>query len=597
MNATAPKKVVPAWVEQLSMKFNSGIAHTFIITGNVRDQVDVGKSLELYLAGLFMANPEVVYDIFATYDRANGLTFQAGRERFMALVRPQEETGNSLQDQLLAKRADEELLPTEPLEVFALMEKALRAPRGKQHCAFIIKFAESIFPAGEWASLSPEDRNCIVKLNSWAKHDQIQKNANPVILITDTASKLHESVTSSSSGIEQIEILLPSPDERLAYIQAIQKQAFSAGKPFTFAKSFDERKMATLTSSLSRLKLEDIALQAETQGQAIGPELVKERKRDIISQEYQGVLENMEAERGFESIGGKVYLKKWFQVNVIIPMLAGDFRRVPQGLCFVGPPGTGKTWFARALAKESGMNMMGLNVGKLMSKFIGDSEANMARVGLAFRSNVPCICWLDEADQQIDRGGDGDNGVAKRLFGMLLELMGDPRLRGRVLFILATNRPDLMDPAMKRTGRIDEWVPFLRPSRTERAHILTTIAGNLKLNLSVPANGINTFTDKLDKWVQSDIESLLVKAYRISKGDKVTMADLEQARSVIVPSTGEYELWEKLALREVRDMELLPEDIRKNYDRADIDTETKRLIDGSATIAVDTVRKGRGRAI
>jgi SpoVK/Ycf46/Vps4 family AAA+-type ATPase len=112
-------------------------------------------------------------------------------------------------------------------------------------------------------------------------------------------------------------------------------------------------------------------------------------------------------------------------------------------------------------------------------QWVGASERNMERVLQVVESLAPCIFWTDEVDQQVggDRGataGAGDSGVSQRLFGRIMEFFGDSRVRGRVLWVATTNRPDLLDIALR--DRFSVKIPFLHPTAPERAELLPMLA-------------------------------------------------------------------------------------------------------------------------
>jgi len=145
--------------------------------------------------------------------------------------------------------------------------------------------------------------------------------------------------------------------------------------------------------------------------------------------------------------------------------------RIPKGVLMTGSPGTGKTLIAEAMAREAGVNFFKLL--DLKSMYVGESERRTTRAHNALREYAPGVVFVDEIDQkQRQRGGfDGDSGVSSGLFGKMLEIMSDTSLRGRVLWIFASNRPDLLDPAFKRDGRCDMRVPVLHPDAKQLERI------------------------------------------------------------------------------------------------------------------------------
>lgn len=606
--ATAP----PSWFEMLRSKFMSRICHTFILTGNVRDLVDTRNTINNFLQKLFImqGGDRPRYDIVAFYDRSKGLTFafEEMEKAFMDAVADAPASNATPEQQKAIRSAfggnttkTAPRLPGTPVECFAMVEKVLSKVRFSStedqrplHMAFIIDYAETIFPAGEWASLNEKDRDAIVRLLNWAKDKDIQKSGNPIILITDSAMRLHDSIVSNSSRIEQIEIMLPGPEDRLEFIESMDRvmrnDPDGDGNGLQFSSGFNKNQLVNLTAGLKRLNLEDIKLSSDTAGVPISPELVKARKKEIMSQEYQSILEVVEPEFGFESVGGMDWLKTYLLKNVVAPMLDGDLLRCPKGLLFSGSTGTGKTWLAKALAKESRMNMVNLNIGKLLGSLVGQSEQNMEKFMLAIRSLVPVMVFIDEIDQSVTRGTSGDSGVSNRLFRRMLEIMSDPALRGKVMWIAATNRPDMLDPALKASHRFDKKIPFLLPEASERAKIFA--ASIRYMNLSVSGKiDFEELGDETEKWSAGDVTAAIVKAYELTEGKPLTQNSLERAVASIKPNFGETELWTTLALLETNDIDLLPPHMRSKFSKESLRKNVKTLTEESTSLQLEERRK------
>ena len=140
----------------------------------------------------------------------------------------------------------------------------------------------------------------------------------------------------------------------------------------------------------------------------------------------------------------------------------GRRNRVPMGILFTGPMGTGKTFVAEAFAKECGLTTIKLK--NFRSKWVGATEGNLERILSVIQAIGQIIVIIDEGDRAFGGGdGDGDGGTCSRVIGRIKEFMSDTENRGRVLFVLMTNRPDKLDVDIKRAGRLDRKIPFLYP--------------------------------------------------------------------------------------------------------------------------------------
>src|SRR5690349_5420632 len=141
----------------------------------------------------------------------------------------------------------------------------------------------------------------------------------------------------------------------------------------------------------------------------------------------------------------------------------GRKNRVPMGMLFTGPMGTGKTFVAECFVKESGLTAIKLK--NFRSKWVGATESNLEKILSVVQGIGQVIVIIDEGDRAFgnQESGDGDGGTSSRVIGRIKEFMSDTTNRGRVLFILMTNRPDRLDIDIKRAGRLDRKIPFLYP--------------------------------------------------------------------------------------------------------------------------------------
>ena len=144
----------------------------------------------------------------------------------------------------------------------------------------------------------------------------------------------------------------------------------------------------------------------------------------------------------------------------------------PKGVLLYGPPGTGKTLIARAVANESGASFFTINGPEIMSKFYGQSEENLRKTFEEAEKNSPSIIFIDEIDAIAPKREEVHGEVERRVVSQLLTLMDGLKGRGKVIVIGATNRPDSLDPALRRPGRFDREIEIGVPDRNGRKEIL-----------------------------------------------------------------------------------------------------------------------------
>lgn len=171
---------------------------------------------------------------------------------------------------------------------------------------------------------------------------------------------------------------------------------------------------------------------------------------------------------------------------------------IPTGVLLYGPPGCGKTLLAKAVAKESGANFISVKGPELLDKYVGESERAVRRVFERARASSPCVVFFDELDSLVPKRGGGDgggsgNGVSERVVNQLLTELDGMDSRRSVFCLGATNRPELIDPAMLRPGRLDKLLYVPLPSPTDRVAILRAHAARgLKVASDVDWETIGT---------------------------------------------------------------------------------------------------------
>src|SRR4029077_3250034 len=184
------------------------------------------------------------------------------------------------------------------------------------------------------------------------------------------------------------------------------------------------------------------------------------------------------------------------------------------GMLFTGPMGTGKTFVAEAFAKECGLTTIKLK--NFRSKWVGATEGNLERILSVIRAIGQIIVIIDEGDRAFGGGdGDGDGGTSSRGIGAIQELLSDTENRGRVLFIVMTNRPDKLDVDLKRAGRLDRKIPFLYAQTPEEVELVArALVRKNKIRTDVDLATIRDgFSTKLVGYSNADIEAVLLLAY------------------------------------------------------------------------------------
>src|SRR6266498_1509459 len=181
----------------------------------------------------------------------------------------------------------------------------------------------------------------------------------------------------------------------------------------------------------------------------------------------------------------------------------------PKGILLRGPPGTGKTLLAKAVANETNAHFASISGPEIMSKFYGESEARLREIFKESREKAPSIIFVDEIDSIAPKREEVTGEVERRVVSQLLSLMDGLESRGKVIVIAATNRPNAIDPALRRPGRFDREIEIKVPDKRGRLEILQIHTRNMPLDTDVEQDRVAAVTHG---FVGADLEYLCKEA-------------------------------------------------------------------------------------
>lgn len=236
------------------------------------------------------------------------------------------------------------------------------------------------------------------------------------------------------------------------------------------------------------------------------------------------------------------------------------------GITLMGPPGTGKTKILEALAYEAGFNF--IKAKNLRSMWVGGSEERMQTFKYGLYSLAPVVVNNDEADlAQADRSSPkGDSGVSERHMREWMDMLSDPKIRGKIIVINCTNRPDRLDPALKRSGRSDDRILLPMPSEEERRAIFPVMFKRYKIATAI--SDFREFAELTNGLSGADIEKIALNAFKLAfkQGkEDVNANDLKRAIADFIPSASqkEIDLMTLMGILESSSRELLPPHIKE----------------------------------
>jgi AAA+ superfamily predicted ATPase len=475
----ADTRVLPSWAEDLRRRYLRNEASIFVLHGNVYDAVFFGgKTLPLseFLTGPLLKDSK---ETIVLFNVATGVRVV------------KKAPGAALPEELLSETRKDRVLPA--------LEQLLVA---SEKTAVVIEYADTIAPTGDPAFQGDSDRAAIVTLHRWSFLREIEQGDNVVLLVTENLTDLSPKLLSNPK-VAVVEV--PMPD------RATRLMAAKLAAPQLSAR--DAERYADGTAGLKAIQIGTLLGPATTDAARVEADrLIAERKREILERECFGLVEFLSPEHGFEVVGGMEEVKKDL-VLIAENIREGRTSRVPMGILFTGPMGTGKTFVAEAFAKECGLTTIKLK--NFRSKWVGATEGNLEKILNVIKAIGQVVVIIDEGDRAFGSGeGESDGGTSSRVIARIKEFMSDTSNRGRILFLVMTNRPDKLDVDLKRSGRLDRKIPFLYSQTPEEVeNVARAQLRKNKVRTAVDFARIrDDFSAKLVGYSNADVEAVILMA-------------------------------------------------------------------------------------
>ena len=587
-------RLLPAWAEDLRRRYLRGESSIFVLHGNVFDAVPHQQKLmglTEFLAEVLLREAK---ETIAVYNLATGVRFA----KRAASV-------DGVSDLLLASDKTKALTALERLLITST------------NVAVVLEYAETLAPAGDPSFQADADRAAIVTLHRWSFLPEIEKSDNVVLLIAENLSELAPKIVSNPK-VAVVQVPMPDRETRrevarlsdprltdkdvdryadiTAGLKAVQINSILAPPPTPVEEAAEReafiagilgggpdateraKKLAQLTTGLERDEVRRLLAPGAPQPAAatVSPaerarleadRLIARRKREILERECFSLVEFVEPEHGFEVVGGMDEVKKDLLL-VAENIREGRTSRVPMGMLFTGPMGTGKTFVAEAFAKECGLTTIKLK--NFRSKWVGATEGNLEKILTVIRAIGQVVLIIDEGDRAFgNTEAESDGGTSSRVIARIKEFMSDTSNRGRILFLVMTNRPDKLDVDLKRAGRLDRKIPFLYSQTAEEVeNVARAVVRKNRIKTDVEFGSIREdFSQKLVGYSNADVEAVLLMANddaarQAAPGEEppVTADHLARAAADYFPSRDAelLEYMELLAVFEASSRRLLP---------------------------------------
>jgi AAA+ superfamily predicted ATPase len=555
---------LPAWAEEMRDLYKSGSVAQFLLHGNVFDTVVTPGSPEPRLLSLGAFLDEVMfekYDVILHYDRGKGVRATRGADDFGEWLR-----------QALGDQASSIVQLREPGAAMELIDRYLlrtlnlQSLRGKEYgprkIAVIVEFAEFVVPCGDPLHLGGAFSSNVVKVLGWANDPAILRSDVVTVLIAEGLHDLNSLVVENPHAAA-LNIPLPDESEMSGYLQMLEVTSFPG------IRSKCEVTLEALSrrlAGLSRVGAYTVLSRALKNDRTITSAWLTRMKKERIEKECQGLLEFLESTFTLDNLSGSDGAKAWLRDDAAL-MRQSVLQALPMGYLITGRIGTGKTFLVQCWAGELGIPCVIFK--NFRDRWVGATESNLEKIFAILRALGQVVVFVDEADQAAGKreGGDSDGGLSGRVYAMLAKEMSDTRNRGRIIWVFATSRPDLLEVDLKRQGRLDIHIPMFPPETPEEIHSLfLSIALKLKVALT------ETDIPEIPKGLTvggNEIEGILVRALRTqalaSSAPRPLREILAEVLRDVRPSAHrrKLEYMDLVAVKECTDSRFLPERYRE----------------------------------
>jgi hypothetical protein len=543
----AQRSKLPQWALDAIQLYESNAASQFIIFGNVNDQLVIPSptphlgTLTDFLLQILLPQ----FDVVLSYDIGNGIRVEKGGEIFSRWPQMKEEPNLPK-----APRAAIETLT----RYFRYTANLARLNRERVQVGCVLKSADLLAPAIQGGF--DYDLNALASLiRDWSSESLLAGHSLATFLITENLNDLHPLVVNNPRAA-RIKIALPSPDN---LAQAFE--FFNPSYPWALKEySGQLQNVAQQLAGSTLGAIETLLKTREHSRQCLEADDLVKLKKELVEKDCNGLIEFIESSRTLDDIHGQEKVKAWLRQDISL-WQQSDLAALPKGYLICGPVGTGKTFMVECLAGEARVPVVKLK--NFRDKWVGSTEGNLERIFRLLQALGRCYVFVDEADQAIGRreSSSGDSGISGRIYSMLAEEMGSSTSRGKLIWILASSRPDLIEVDLKRPGRIDVKIPlFPTTTAPESFGLLRMLCGKRGINIQEnDFAGLESLIPLL--LTPGAAETLAVKIYRLVRTSKCAPLDafrscLTDYQNPVPLETLEFQI--RLAAVESSDLEFVP---------------------------------------
>jgi len=544
---------LPPWARSITDLYESNAASQFIIYGNINDRMVLPGppaqrfgSLPAFLLSALLSR----FDVVLSYDLGNGIRVEKGAETLSKWPYFQE----SQKDWKAPRPAVETLT-----RYFRYCANLTRLNQPAVQVGCIIKNADLLVPALQGGL--DYDLNALASLmRDWSNESLLAGHTLATFLLTENLNDLHPLIV-NNPRVARLRIDLPSASELLNGFRIMAPAcAVSLSEMAADLPAVAEQLAGTTLGAL-----ESVIKTKEHRKERLSAADLAQLKKDLVEKDTSGLIEFIETARTLNDLYGLEKIKAWLRQDIEL-WKKNDTAALPKGYLLCGPVGTGKTFLVECLAGEASAPIVKMK--NFRDKWVGSSEGNLEKIFRLIHALGRCYVFIDEADQALGRrdASSGDSGVGGRIYSMLAEEMGSSSNRGKVIWVLASSRPDLIEVDLKRPGRVDLKIPLF-PTTTPREGFDLLRMLCAKRGLALAENLFGSLESCIPSLLTPGAaEALVMKIYRevrtsSSPLDDVLHGCLAEYQNPIAPEVMQYQI--QIAVNEASALEFVPPIFRR----------------------------------
>ncbi len=580
------ESALPAWAEEMRRTFRAGSSSQFILYGNVSDLVPAPEgdgghryvSLRRFLTQAMFAP----FDVVIHYDRGRGIRVRKGGDHVHRFLKVFDTFQGTSWANLPSSGADKletldlaNQLPRDAKRALEILDRFLRASqhrtdlnddgqrvRAPLKVALVVDYAHFIAPQGQAIHLSGDLSQVLIRLLDWGSDPAVTEAVIATVLVTENLADLNRLLVESPYSTK-IRVPLPPAEEIRAYVHHLTAEE----EDFDQACEVPREVLADKLVGLSKVNVRSLLRRALKGGETITSAYLTRVKKELIEKEAFGRIEFIESDRSLDNVAGHQEAKAWLRQDAEL-LKQGNIRAIPMGYLLCGRIGTGKTFLVECWAGEVGIPVV--EIKNFRDKWVGATEGNLERIFNILRALGQVLVFVDEADQMTGKrdGGGSDSGLSGRIYGMLAKEMSDTNNRGKILWVFATSRPDLLEVDLKRQGRLDVHIPLFPPGDPESRLALFRAMAR-KVGLDIPPEELPQPPDN-EQVGGNEMEGILVRALRLhatqAEDEAKPLAEIIQGVIDEVRPSAHVErlqLMDMLAVKECTDTRFLPARFRE----------------------------------